>query len=106
MVAKKKSSKSTKFVFSWTKLLVGMSLAFNLAVIVFLITLIKTSAFDSTLMNTILGRNYDNQGCYLNRPTSQNLEYDRLCITSFSVDGDNKVLAPEWLKGQTFPSSN
>jgi hypothetical protein len=101
--SKKTTTKSTRFVFSWTKLLVALSLALNLAFIVFLVTLLKTTYFDSAMIQTMYQRNLDDQGCVANDDTS--IAYDRVCILSVGVDKDNKVLAPEWLKGQTFPDN-
>jgi len=103
MATSKTKQSKYAFKFSFTKLLIGLSFALNIAFIVFLITLLKTTYFDSALTRMTYERNLDEQGCVANTELSK--DYDRVCIISVGVDKDNKVLAPEWLKGQTFPTN-
>lgn len=97
------SSKSNRFQFSWLKLLVGLSLALNLAFIVFLITLFRTTYFDASLTSLMIGRDFDKDGCYTIVKIDDSLGYHRACNTMYFKDKNNIIVSPEWLKGQKAP---
>lgn len=100
----KKSHKSEAFSFSWYKLIFGLSVAFSLASIVFLVTIFKTAYFDTAITQMVFERNLDSNGCYVG--DDKGSATNKICIVGVGVDSNNKVVAPEWLKGQTFPRSN
>ncbi len=101
MAAKKPSSKSTNFSFSWAKLIFSLSVAFSLASIVFLVTLFKTTYFDSAMMSMLFERNLDSNGCYIG--PDKGAATNQMCLIGVGVDKDGKIAGPEWLKGQKYP---
>lgn len=106
-MAKKSPVKSSqKFQFSWIKLLVGLSLALNLASIVLFITLMRTTYFDNAMLNTVVSRDLDDNGCYksnLITPNSSDPAGTKYCLQTVVVSPNNVVTHPESLKGQTYP---
>lgn len=103
MAAKKSSSKSTKFSFSWAKLIFSLSVAFSLASIVFLVTLFKTTYFDFSLMSMLIGRDLDKDGCYTIIKVDDSLGYHKACTATYFKDKNNIIVNPDWLKGQKAP---
>lgn len=104
MAAKKSSKQSTKFSFSWAKLIFGLAVAFSLASVVFFVTLFKTSYFDSAMTRMMFERNLDSNGCYIG--PDKGSATNEMCLIGVGVGSDGKIVAPEWLKGQTYPKSN
>lgn len=105
-MATKSSKNKTKFQFSWIKLLVGLSLSLNLAFIVLLITLMRTTYFDMTMLTTVVSRDLDDSSCFkpsLITPASNDPAGTKYCLQAMTVSPNNVVTHPDSLKGRAYP---